>query len=93
MTIQHEHYDCECNSEDHSIRFTYWIDEDGIFDEEIYLSVQLPKQGLFHRLWNAIKYVFNVESTYGHWDTTIIKQSDAKQIRNLLDKYIKSMEK
>lgn len=88
----HEYFDCECNSEDHVVRFSYFIDEyqSDKMEDEMYFSFQMPKQRWWNRLINAFWYVLGYESKWGHWGTTILQYRDAERLRILLNKYIDS---
>lgn len=72
--------ECECDQNDHTVRLT--LDE---VDGDVWLEVHLSKcDSIFKRAWNAIKYVFGLDVTYGHFDVTLIKEEDLTPIINLL---------
>lgn len=89
--MREEHFDCICDSNEHSLRVTYFVDEwDGIEEDEVYLSLFLSDRPLWGRIWQAIKYVFGYKCIYGHFQCITIKREDAERFRNLMDRYIQS---
>lgn len=89
--MRHEYFDCICDTEEHTMRFTYFIDEwNDIHDDEVYITVYLRDYGFWTRCKQAIKHVFGYKSRYGDWQCTTIKREDAERLRTLLDQYINS---
>lgn len=85
------HFDCECISCDHTIRFVYVNDEDC---PELYVETQLNRtKNFFQRVWAAIKYVFGYECKYGHWDCNIIQAKDINKLIGILNVYKKDKAK
>lgn len=84
--IEIEHFDCDCHTPDHTIRFVYTPAEDG-WKPELYIEVQLCKtKNIFQRIWAAIKYICGYECRYGHWDNTMIESKDLKRLSDLVTK-------
>ena len=80
--LQISYYECQCECSDHTIRFVYDPDEN-----DLYTEVQLCQDhNVFERIWLALKYIFGYECKYGHWDCTLLKPEDCKEIKELLDK-------
>jgi len=89
--MRHEYFDCICDTEEHMMRFTYFVDEwNNIEEDEVYITVFLRDLGFWHRLKQAVKHVFGYLSRYDHWECTTIKRVDAVRLRDLLDRYINS---
>jgi len=88
----HEYFDCMCESDEHVVRFSYFVDEyqSDKMEDEMYFSFQMPAQPFLNRLANAFWYVLGRESKWGHWGTTIFKMHDAERLKTLLDRYISS---
>ena len=89
-TIVH-HFDCECHSADHTIRFTVEpgeTDSLGAWPPELYCEVQLRHwRPWYKRAWVAIKYIFGYQCQYGHWDCWIMKEKDAEKLEKVLTEY------
>ena len=86
--IKIEHFDCECASPEHTLRFCYFKPE---IDEypELYTEIYLNKyRNIFSRVWVAIKYIFGYTSKYGHWDTWILRRKDCERLRDLTTRII-----
>jgi len=89
--IRHEYVDCICDSDEHVMRITYFVDAwDNIDEDEVYISVQLYGRTFWERLVRGIKYIFGYQCRYGHWDVTTIRIDQAERIRDLLNRYIES---
>lgn len=89
-----EYFECSCGHSDHTLRFSYFEDEEKPF-RTLYAHILLQRDRSFSsRLWNAIKYVFNVSDPcpYGHFDEWIMKNDDVLRLKNLLDTHIKVSE-
>jgi hypothetical protein len=82
-----EHFECECSSDEHTLKFT--LDEltGDIADLEIWTSVFLNQGGFWQRLRTAIKYLFGYKCKYGHFDCFIMRPVDVNRMMNLLQKY------
>ena len=88
--IRHEYYECSCDSDEHLLRFTYFVDPtDEIIDEpELYLNVFLDtRYGFWKRLWMGLKYAFGYKCKYGHFGSWIMKPEDLDRLEALLAKY------
>lgn len=75
------YYECQCDSEEHTIRYT--LNKE---DNEFYVSMFLNQyRNVFHRTWVAIKYIFNYKCIYGHWDCwTLSSYEDANRMIEML---------
>jgi hypothetical protein len=86
-----EYFDCQCHSEEHTLRFVLSLEDDEYSKPEIYTSVFLnPPSSTWKRLWISIKYIFGYKCKYGHWDTFIMRPNDAIRLRIMLDKLIET---
>jgi hypothetical protein len=76
-------FECDCGSHEHTLRFTADKSED---DPGIHTSIFLNDWRPWHkRFWVAIKYAFGYKCKYGHWDSWILREEDAKLLRSTLD--------
>jgi len=81
------HFDCQCSSPEHIIRFVYSppFKDDG---PEIYTEVQLCQpRNFFEKIWVALKYIFGYKCKYGHWDCWIMKSEDLSRFKDMLDRF------
>ena len=89
--MRHEHFDCICDSEEHAMRVTYFVDEwDGIEEDEVFISLYLTDRGFWYRLWHGIKYICGHKSRFGDYQCITIKREDAERLRVLMNRYIES---
>jgi hypothetical protein len=89
--MRHEHFECICDSEEHSMRVTYFVDEwNGIEEDEIYFSLYLADRGFFYRLWHGIMFIFGHKCRYGDFQCITLQRADAERLRDLMTHYIDS---
>jgi len=89
--MRHEHFDCICDSEEHSMRVTYFVDEwNEIEEDEVFISLYLADRGFWYRLWHGIKYICGHKSRYGDFQCITIRREDAERLRDLMNRYIES---
>jgi hypothetical protein len=75
--------ECDCGSEEHTLRFTIDAESD-----TIYTSVYLHQwRHWWKRMWIAIKYVFGYKCKYGHWDCTSMGYEQVEELKSCLLKY------
>jgi len=69
------HYDCQCHSPEHSLRFCFedWGDGDIELSVDVYL---INHQSFFKRLWTALKFLFGGQAKGGHFDNFMMRQED-----------------
>jgi hypothetical protein len=84
--------DCSCSSTDHAIVLHHyqWDDENY---PQLDLNMQMaPSSGFWRRVWIALKYVFGGASPcgYGHWNETGLHPREARQLRDVLDRFLKA---
>jgi hypothetical protein len=77
---------CACNTPNHNII----IRND---NEDVYIYVSLNNFRFFTRLWLGLKYIFNFNISYGHYDEIILEKSDntinkLKEIITILEKKV-----
>lgn len=77
------HYvDCQCTHFNHTIRFM--LDPS---DGELWLEVHMNYcDPWYKRAWNAVRYVFKRTKSYGHFDTTILREEDYDRLRDMLNR-------
>lgn len=83
-----EHFDCECHSYDHGIRFAFDPTETDIRCLEIWVDAHFPNNhSLWQRIVMAAKYIFKkgkLDWTYGSW---ILKHEDEARLKNFFREY------
>jgi len=75
--------ECDCGSDEHTLRFTIDADEDIIYTS-VFLNQWRP---WWKRVWIAIKYIFGYKCKYGHWDVTSMSYEQVEQLKKCLLKY------
>ena len=76
--------DCDCDSPEHLIRFSYFEDD----KDYVYLEVHLYPHGFWSRLLTAIKYIFGHRSEYGDFSETVLGKEKVQQLRDCCDKFL-----
>lgn len=77
--MNHELFICDCDAVNHHIIFS----DDG---EDIYMSVHLSPLSFKDRIKKAIRYIFNCEENYGHYDVVLLKPKDSYRLQKIVDK-------
>ena len=86
-----EYFECECHSQEHLLRFQYYIERWGDIEEDgIYVSVLLSSGTFWQRLKAAVPFLFGYECKYGHWDGTLLQRKDAERLRDLVNRWLES---
>lgn len=88
---RNQYIDCECQSADHVIRFSF----DRFPDEEpeLYIEVQLHQHHSFwKRLILATKYILGRSNRFGYWDCTTLNIDTAQQLAVLCHHFRASKE-
>mgnify|MGYP001344531591 CR=1 FL=1 len=76
-------FECQCGSDEHTLRFTYDKEE-----HEIYTSIFLCDwQRWYKRLWVALKYALGYKCKYGHWDNWIMEDKDVGRLKELIGRF------
>ena len=71
---------CDCNAPEHQFIIDRFEDE-----HEVYISIRLNSYGnVFHRLWQAIKYVLKVDEA--SYDEVILNEDKQKELFDFLVK-------
>lgn len=83
------YFECQCGSDEHTLKFTLDKGGDACDDvAEIYTSVFLNAwEPWYRRAWSAIKYTFGYKCKYGHWDCWILRNEEAGKLRAMLDEF------
>ena len=79
--LETQFFECMCHSDEHTLKFVYDPD-----DNELYTTVFLNETRLWHRIWNAIKYIFGYKCKYGHWNCWLLQPEDIDRLKTLLNK-------
>ncbi len=83
--MKHQYFECDCNSEEHTIRFTWFEDEKDPDFAHYYMSTTLHQyRSIWKRLWIALKYIFGYECVYGHWDCTSLSKEQSRKLAEFL---------
>ena len=86
-----KHFDCDCKSAEHTIRFIYNYDEEDEDLNFLTLEVQLNTyRNIFKRIWVAFKYVCGIRGDYGHWDEWILSSDQRKEFVKFLKETIET---
>jgi hypothetical protein len=83
--------ECDCNSIEHNLRFSYIED-----DETPQLFVDVPllsRPRWYKRVWFALKYVFGYRCRYGHFDEFVFSPDEVRQLKEFMEKFEKMVEK
>lgn len=81
--MENHYFNCQCTDFNHIFRFVY-----DPKDNDMWLEVHLYNwMPWYKRVWAAIRFIFKMEPAYGHYDTTIIRPEDIKNLQNLIDRY------
>jgi hypothetical protein len=83
-----KYFECNCGSADHTLRFVFDYEE-----KEVYTEVQLKSPKFHERVWKAVKYIFGFKSKYGHWDCTLMLESEVKVLRDELTNFLEKIKK
>ena len=91
-----ERFDCNCQSMEHSMRFSYSIDnwgkgQSGEDDKYQILGVELQAtwwEQWYKRIWTAIKYIFQKKEYY-YCGIDFDKKDDILRMRNFFDEVLK----
>lgn len=71
-----EHFECDCHSPEHTLRFTLDQEYNEIYTE-VFLNQYRP---WWKRIWIAVKYVFGYKCMYGHFDCFMMQRADAGRL-------------
>jgi len=89
-----EFFECECGSDEHTLRFILHLDnhpnnkEGHVPMPELYTSVFLNHYDRWYkRLWRGIKYIFGYKCKYGHFDSFTMKPSDAERMIKMCETF------
>lgn len=85
------HLDCDCFELEHTLRYSYLIDND-IRLSEVFVHTFLSLQPWYKRIWHGIKYIFGYKSKYGHFDETTLEYKKVIKLRDFLTDFITEAE-
>jgi len=90
-TFKNLYLPCSCYSLNHLVRVTYdeWDANDPYVDLCIEVTLNHYKSFL-QRVWSAIKYVFKFDSVDGHYESVMLTQKTAIELRDFLNMAIKT---
>jgi hypothetical protein len=81
------HLDCDCETLEHSLRFSYDTDFDCVI-----VDTHLIKKPVLTRIIYAIKYVFGYTSMYGAFEETLLSHESVSELQSFLSKFQKETE-
>lgn len=84
-----ETFHCSCHDANHTFSFEYDEGDNYMFMVP-YLSTS---KGFWHRLKDAIKYVFGFEAPFGHFDEVLLQEAEVVRLRNYLHLVLDEMKK
>lgn len=74
---------CDCEDLEHHLV----IQSDDINEKEIVLSIHLYQyRSFFQRCILGIKYIFGIDSKYGHYDAVILNEDSIRDLKTILEK-------
>jgi len=80
------HFDCECITPEHSIRFM--LDTNISYGKpELYLEMQLNKLSFWNRLVTGIKYILGSRKHNEFWECTIISPKDIPRFKEMFNDF------
>lgn len=80
------YFECGCGADEHTLRFTM---DKGPEDPGIYTSIYLNQyRPWWVRVGGGLKYIFGYKCKYGHWDCWLMRDEDAKRLRDMCDDYL-----
>jgi len=91
--VKREHFICDCESLEHTIRFSYFEFPDD--DLCLYIEMFLNKHSsFFKRLWIALKYVFlRKPSKYGDVGEYVIREETAIDMKEFIGTYLTELKR
>ncbi len=87
MNVERTYIDCQCDSAEHTLRFTSYEWGDGPPDLclEVFLATH---EGFWERCWVALKYICGYKCKYGHFDSAVIKRTQLPKLQTIISDYI-----
>ena len=82
---------CHCGYMDHALGVQLWEEDEGFY--EMYLAPTLCSGSFWWRVRVALRYVFGRQCGYGHWAEVLVRPSDAVRLREMLDKFLSTVDK
>jgi len=83
--VKYKYLECFCSSVEHTLRLSYIEDE----PDELYVELQLIYyDGIFARVWAAIKYVLGYSSQSGHFDCIGLDRAEVEKLRDELNMFL-----
>lgn len=80
--MENYYFDCQCSDFNHTFRFV--LDNS---DGDVWLEARLSQfRPWYLRMWIALKYIFNKDNAYGHYDITLIKYEQLVKLQELINK-------
>ena len=76
--------DCECESPEHLLRFSYFDDD----KDRMYVEVHLTTHNFWRRIITGVKYIFGYRSVYGEFGETVLEKDKVQQLRDCCDKFL-----
>lgn len=80
------HLTCSCTSDEHTVRLTYFEDQE--YYPDLYMHYFLDTPGFWGRVKLGLRYIFGYKCKYGHFGETIFTLESALKFRDVLEQYI-----
>jgi hypothetical protein len=91
--VEKDIFFCNCARPHHNFMIGEDFDDDWHCPDELYIEVHLSVwQGLFKRIWEAIKFVFK-KIPYGCYDVVCLEYDEADRLRKSINKSVNEMKK
>ena len=87
--------ECDCSQKTHIVEFGWQeYKYTGGSDIDFYVQTQMySASGFFQRILTAFKHIFNLsQCNFGAWSCCLVDVDQAKEMRDILDRYISKKE-
>lgn len=79
---------CSCNANEHNLIFS--VDEE---EKELYINTFLENGTFFERVCKGLKYIFGYKGRYGDFSETILTEVEAKELKKIIEDFLKLAKK
>lgn len=77
-------FECQCGSDEDTLRFVLCKDEDY---KEVYLSIFLDNGHWWERMWLGLKYIFGYKCKYGHFNCWTLNENDVAKLGKMIEDF------
>jgi len=93
MDYRKKYIECMCGTNEHTIRYSFFDDNEDLSDHIFYIDVYLESTKWYKRIWRGIKYIFGYKSRYADFTEVIYNTDKVKELKTFLDEYLKATPK